>query len=333
MENSQTWHIKPSFLDNVEIVGTDELYNENALSDGLIYYHPMLVFRYVFGGSGYNTALRVVNTDGIYSHPAYEYTKYIIDHILNRDGKYRYTMNCELRIICDFPQESWKMYKECDKFVYYPMDYDIEGRYYCHIQVTFHNVVGPKILLSNTFDDNCREISFNAALYDRYIEYSRTIFGGRYGGTYIKEVSMKVTTTNIDTSSLDGTSLKDIVMYVPWTIPDEVDDILYTRKEYPLTPLISYLNRNMNSFAQYKVSIRDIPLPENMNEKRVKLTMNKLFKTKRTRRCAPGKDKRLNVNLYKYEPSAMKYNIYVAIMDEVDSSAVERELKSLHVHY
>ena len=333
MEISQMWHIKPSFLDNLELVDTEGYFNENTLSDGLIYYHPVIVFDYVFGGSGYNTTLKVVDMDETYSHPAYEYTKFIIDKVLNQEGKYRYTMDCELCIMCDFPEESWKMYKECNKFIYYPMDYDIDGNYYCRIQVTFHNVVGPRLLLSNSFSDDCRKISFNAALYDRYFEYSRTIFGGRYGGAYIKDVAMKVTTITLNSSSLSGTSLNDIIMYVPWMIPDEIDEILYTRKIYPLTPIISYLNRNINYFVQYKVSINDIPLPENMNEKRVKLTMNKLFKTKRTRRNNPGTDKQINVNLYKYEPFSMKYNIYSAIMDEADTLSVERELRAIHVHY
>ena len=271
--------------------------------------------------------------DETYSHPAYEYTKYVIDKVLNRDGKYKYTMECELCIMCDLPQESWKMFKECDKFIYYPMDYDLEGKYYCNIKVTFHNVIGPKLLLSNTFSDECRNISFNAALYDRYIGYSTAIFGGKYGCSCIKNVDMKITTVSINRSSLSGTSLKDIIMYVPWMIPDDVDEIIYARKNYPLTQLVSYLNRNINSFAQFKVSIHDIPLPENMNEKRVKLTMNKLFKTKRTKRNVPGKDKQINVNLYKYEPSTMKYNIYSEFMNEVYTSSIEKELKAIHVHY
>lgn len=321
---ASAWCIKPSFIDGMSITCPKGYFTDNAISDGLCYYSPKIFFRYHLNRIGYDINLPLLHNPSYYSHPAYEYTKFIIDTIINLNGAHKYELQCELHLMSDIPKESWIMNSECTVFNYLPIEYDLDATgLYCDVTVIFHNVIGTKILLSNLFDSKFYRIQGNKELYKRYNdERSKDIFGRTCSG--FDCVSIDYEYIELNEQVLKGASLEDLCMYIPWMIPDEMDNILSMEYNGPIVTLIGYVNRNISQFVQYNVTINDIPSMEGITAKQVKLIMNKLFVHKRTRRMFDKCDKRKNIELYSYNPSQLSPNLYAIINENYNIDRIAR---------
>jgi hypothetical protein len=335
---SQIWNIKPSFIDGLSISYPEGYFAENSIADGLSYYSPVVTFKYAFSAVGYNTSISLVNNPEYYSHPAYEYTKFIIDTVINADNRYNYDLQCELRILTDIPAQSWIMDRECTDFTLYPLEYDLDAdNLYCTVRVTFHNVVGTRLLLSNLFMRKFDGVFSDRILEDFY-DHSRHIFGKKYREFDRNTIDITMDTIEPNGFKLSGLSFSAIDKYIPWMMPDEIDKILKDMYTGPTVELLGYINRNISMFARYTVTINDIPKIEGLTVKEVKLILNKLLVHKRTRRIIDGSKKRINIELYAYKPDATpdtsarrdsEPSLYPLIMNGSSLSDISNYLSSL----
>ena len=332
MENLPNWHIKPSFINELSISYPKGYFSTDSISDGLSYHTPMITFYYRLEYSDYNTNLPLTHEDGYFSHPAYEYIKFVLDTI-NSDERIHYDLQCELRLMTDVPMESWIMNRECTDFKFYPEEYDLDTNieFYCSVSVIFHNVIGTKLLLSNLFMRMIKDISTDNNTIDRYNEYSQYIFGGSYGTRSLSRLRLRLHMEVLpyNTSTLNGSSLMGLVTYVPWMMPDEMDKILADLYgNNPIVTLIGYINRNISMFVRYDVTINDIPPIDGLTVKQVKLILNKILPHKRTRRIINDSSNRKNIERYSYNPD-FSPNIYAVINNESAISEMSKLCSSL----
>ena len=322
------WCIKPSFIDGLSISYPKGYFTDDAISDGLSYHTPMITFYYRLDYSGYNVEAKLVNENGYFSHPVYEYTKFIID-IINSDERYHYDLQCELRLMTDIPMESWIMNRECTDFKFYPEEYDLDTNieFYCSVSVIFHNVIGTELLLSNLFMRMLKDALMDSDIIDRYTDYSRYIFGTSYSTHDCSRGRLRLNCLPV-TSILNGSSLMGLDTYVPWMMPDETDKILATLYSGPIVKIMGYINRHISRFVRYEVTINDIPPIEGLTVKEVKLILNKILPHKRTRRIIDDSGKRINIERYTYKPN-FSTNPYIVIMTKSDVSDILKCLSSL----
>lgn len=326
---SQIWNIKPSFIDKLSISYPEGYFADNSIADGLSYYTPVVTFKYAFGAYGYNSNISLVNNPEYYSHPAYEYTKFIIDTVINTNNRYNYDLQCELRILTDIPEQSWIMDRECTDFKLYPVEYDLDAdNLYCIVRVTFHNVVGTRLLLSNLFMNGFDGVLTSDRILEDYYVHGGHIFGGRYRGFDSNNIKITMDTIEPSGFKLSGVSFGAIDKYIPWMMPDEIDKILKDMYTGPTVELLGYINRNISMFARYAVTINDIPKIEGLTVKEVKLILNKLLVHKRTRRMIDDSKKRINIELYAYRPDSAP-SLYTFIMNGSSLSDISKYLSSL----